>query len=134
MKKITPDPPKGFSSKLQPTPGSTLATAIINSDVLMNACHHFLLSHNSVLDACKACHEDDLKRMLIDSLQNLELAWGQIDALVTALNNAPARWQTGIQVSRPCCGREACLKIIPAGQTGRWPRRRRMHRLPASCS
>jgi hypothetical protein len=96
MKKITPDPPKGFSPKSQPTPGNTLAAAIINSDVLiqdvlMNACHLFLLSHNSVHDAYKACPEDDLKRTLLNSLQNLELAWGQIDALVTALNSAPPR-------------------------------------------
>ena len=89
MKKITPDPPK-----FQPPPGSTLAAAIINSDVLiqdvlMNACHYFLLSYNSVHDAYKASPEGDLKHTLANSMQNLELAWGQVDALVTALNYAP---------------------------------------------
>ena len=55
----------------------------------MNACHHFLLSHNAVHDAYKACPEGELRNTLTHSMQNLELAWGQIDALVSALNHAP---------------------------------------------
>ncbi|HKS14637.1 MAG TPA: hypothetical protein VJS90_16525 [Pseudomonas sp.] len=94
MKKIVPDPPTARGPKFEPTPGSTLAAAIINSevliqDVLMNACHYFLLSHNAVHNACKACPDDDLKHTLTNSMHNLELASGQIDALVTALNHAP---------------------------------------------
>lgn len=57
MKKITPDPPPiDLSLKFQVPPGTTLAAAIINSqvciqDVLMNACLYFLLSYNSVQKA-----------------------------------------------------------------------------------
>ena len=66
MRKIVPDPPIDLSPKPQPLPGSTLAAAIINSevliqDVLMNACHHSLLSHNAVHDAYKACPEGELR-------------------------------------------------------------------------
>ena len=66
MKKIVPDPPTARGPKFSPTPGSTLAAAIINSDVLiqdvlMNACHHSLLSHNAVHDAYKACPEGELR-------------------------------------------------------------------------
>lgn len=73
MKKITPDPPKSY-----PLAGNTLATAIINSDVLiqdvlMNTCHYFLLSHNSILDAYKACPEDDLKCTLITACRTSSL-------------------------------------------------------------
>lgn len=95
MKKITPDPPLiDLSLKFQIPPGTTLATAIINSqvciqDVLMNACQYFLLSYNSVHKAYRECPEGELKHTLANSMQSLEIAWGQVDALVTALNNAP---------------------------------------------
>lgn len=94
MKKITPDPPIDLFLKYHAPPAGTLAAAIINSDVLiqdvlMNACHYFLLSYNSIHDAYKACPEGDLRHSLTNSMHNLELAWGQVDALLTALNHAP---------------------------------------------
>ena len=58
-------------------------------DVLMNACQYFLLSYNSVQKAYWECPEGELKHTLANSMQSLEIAWGQVDALVTALNNAP---------------------------------------------
>jgi hypothetical protein len=112
MKKITPDPPPiDLSLKFQVPLGTTLAAAIINSqvciqDVLLNACQYFLLSYNSVQKAYWECPEGELKHTLANSMQSLEIAWGQVDALVTALNNAPPPDRPGFRFCGPLAAAE----------------------------
>lgn len=111
MKKSVPDPPIDLSLKFQVPPGTTLAAAIINSqvciqDVLLNACQYFLLSYNSVQKAYWECPEGELKHTLANSMQSLEIAWGQVDALVTALNNAPPPDRPGFRFCGPLAAAE----------------------------
>jgi len=94
MKKIVPDPPEDLHTKFALPPGQSLSTAIFQGlvpieEVLMNLCHYLIFSYNDCFHAYHAATEGDVKGLLMMSMQNMEIALGQADAVVGALRQSP---------------------------------------------
>ena len=93
MKKIVPDPPAEFERR----PGKTLAKAIYDGavpfeSILTNLCHYLCFAYNDGHRAYDASSDVDARELLAASLQGMQIAWGQADALADALE--PATWMT----------------------------------------
>lgn len=90
MKKIVPDPPEDLSRRFKLPPGTALSTAIAEGlipieEVLSNACHFLLYAYNDTFEAYDGTTDRTLQQPLVSSMRNLEVALGQLDALVAAL-------------------------------------------------
>ena len=94
MKKIVPDPPEDLHAKFELPPGQSLSAAIFQGlvpieEVLMNLIHYLLFSYNDCFHAYQASADDEVKRLLVVCMQNMEIALGQGDAVVGALKQRP---------------------------------------------
>ncbi|HKS15335.1 MAG TPA: hypothetical protein VJS90_20080 [Pseudomonas sp.] len=94
MKKIVPDPPEDLHTKFELPPGQSLSAAIFQGlvpieEVLMNLCHYLIFAYNDAFHAHQAAADEQVEKLLTVSMQNIEIALGQADALVGALRQSP---------------------------------------------
>ncbi|MDF0729750.1 hypothetical protein P0Y43_03275 [Pseudomonas entomophila] len=94
MKKIVPDPPADLHRTFDIPAGQSLSTAIFEGlvpidAVLSNACKSMLHTYADIVQAHESATDPDVRRLLMAGLLNLEVALGQVDALVAALRQVP---------------------------------------------
>lgn len=78
----------GFPPRVQ-LPPAIFQGLVPIEEVLMNLIHYLLFSYNDCFHAYQASADDEVKRLLVVCMQNMEIALGQGDAVVGALKQRP---------------------------------------------
>ncbi|QHG64538.1 hypothetical protein [Pseudomonas putida] len=92
MKKLVPDPPHTFGH-----PGDRSLSRAISDDivpmeyVLLNVSNYLTFAYSDSRRALERVEDEETRQLLLHGLRAIQIAWGQADALASALERKGGR-------------------------------------------
>ncbi|QXH51923.1 hypothetical protein KSS94_01900 [Pseudomonas fakonensis] len=88
MKKIVPDPPHQFALPPEISLARALQDGVVPMEyVLMNVSHYLMFAFSDSHRALDRIEDEETRQLLMHGLRAMQIAWGQADALASAVEN-----------------------------------------------